>query len=246
MSPNMPGPVDLGIWPINRIEVIGGPRIEPGKESRTNWSYNEAEPRRARGWPCSSGRALRFSRTSTANAADDYAHRGQALQTMPYYVYTAHVRVLAKGIRLPSNAHIFQFEDHYIKSKSHIQVVRLTSRFIPTIDGFQCPTWQQDAEQNSLLMSLLFFPWSCTDPFKCNCTSKFKQLLSNGNCQGSVGDAPQHAAASSAAGASQPAETPARRYTFERAWRLRWCEIKVRPTPAHPPHTTYLPPPANN
>ena len=105
--------------------------------------------------------------------------------------------------------------------------MRLTDINIPTIDGFQCPTWQQDPEQNSLLMQILCFPWRCTDPHKCDCTSKFTQLLSNGDCQGPDSGVAQTADANTA-GANQPGvNTPLRRYTFERFWKLRWCEIKV-------------------
>ena len=125
-----------------------------------------------------------FSRTNTANASDDYAHRGPTLHSMPFYVYIAHVRPHARGKPLPRHGQVIEFEQHYSKFKSYVQVVRLTDINIPTIDGFQCPTWQQDPEQNSLLMQILCFPWRCTDPHKCDCTSKFTQLLSNGDCQG--------------------------------------------------------------
>ena len=56
-------------------------------------------------------------------------------------------------------------------------------------------------------MQILCFPWRCTEPHKCNCTSKFTQLLSNGDCHGP--------------------DSSVRRFTFERSWRLRWCEVKV-------------------
>ena len=164
-----------------------------------------------------------FSLTNTANSADDYAHRGAVLLAMPYYCYTAHVRIVARGNPLPRNGQVLEFEKHYVKFKSHIQVVRLSDWNIPTIDGFQCPTWQQDPEQNSLLMELLCFPWNCTDPLKCNCTSKFTQLLSNGECENhneSVAD-------SAATFSPYPVAKPFRKYTFQRAWRLRWSEILV-------------------
>ena len=156
-----------------------------------------------------------FSRTNTANTADDYAHRGSTLQSMPYYVYIAHVRPHARNKLPPQHAHVVEFEQHYAKSKAYVQVVRLADINIPTIDGFQCPTWQQDPEQNSLLMQILCFPWRCTDPHKCDCTSKFTQMVSNGECQGSDSSN------------AQPVSTSRRRYTFERSWRLRWSEIKV-------------------
>ena len=157
-----------------------------------------------------------FSRTNTANTADDYAHRGFTLHAMPFYAYIAHVRPHARGKPLPQNVHVVEFEQHYSKFKSYVQVVRLTGIDIPTIDGFQCPTWQQDPEQNSLLMQILCFPWRCTNPHKCDCTSKFTQLLSNGDCKGPDSSVAQLGV-----------NTSRRRYTFERSWRQRWCEIKV-------------------
>ena len=156
-----------------------------------------------------------FSRTNTANTADDYAHRGSTLHAMPYYVYIAHVRPYLKRKVPPKQAVVVEFEQHYAKSTAYVQVVRLADINIPTIDGFQCPTWQQDPEQNSLLMQILCFPWRCTDPHKCNCTSKFTQMVSNGDCQGSDSSS------------AQPVSTSRRQYTFERSWRLRWSEIKV-------------------
>ena len=75
-------------------------------------------------------------------------------------------------------------------------------------------------------MAILCSPWRCTDPHKWDCTSKFTQLLSNGDCVDCTSkfkyDAPQPVAPSDGA-----AVKSALRYTFQRAWRLRWCEIQV-------------------
>ena len=51
-----------------------------------------------------------FSRTNTANAADDYAHRGPTLHSMPFYVYTAHVRPHARGRPMPRNGQVVELE----------------------------------------------------------------------------------------------------------------------------------------
>ena len=74
---------------------------------------------------------------------------------------------------------------------------------IPTIDGFQCPTWVQDPEQNSLSKALLFTPWACEGPLACGSVCQYRRLLRD---------------------CSRPAP---RSYMFERAWRLRCAEIHV-------------------
>ncbi len=73
---------------------------------------------------------------------------------------------------------------------------------IVTIDGFQCPTVCQDAEQNALLKAVLFTPWCCCSAKDCNSVLKFRHMMSNGDCA-------------------------ARLHTFARAWRLRQSELRV-------------------
>ena len=74
---------------------------------------------------------------------------------------------------------------------------------IPTIDGFQCPTWVQDPEQNSLFKALLLMPWACEACRACGSVRQYRHLLRD---------------------CSRPIPCP---YTFERAWRLRCAEIHV-------------------
>ena len=153
--------------------------------------------------------------TTSTNTADDFAHRGVQLQTMPYYVYRMYVlRVRKQGGSQANAPCFFQFEEHYPLANSYIQELKTLSMEVPTIDGFQCPTWEQDPEQNSLLKSLLFTPWACRDPMTCGDCCTFQHMLSNCSC-------------SSVRGASQPVEPSSRKYTFERAWRLRCSEIHV-------------------
>ena len=58
--------------------------------------------------------------TTSTNFADDFAHRGQRLQSMPLYVYSMHVqRFLRIGVsRLAQPHEIFEFEAHYPLSKT--------------------------------------------------------------------------------------------------------------------------------
>ena len=147
--------------------------------------------------------------TTSTNAADDYAHRGRNLQAMPYYVYRMYVRRVRRGRqKAVPGGRLFEFEPHYALARSYAQRVRLDRMDVPTIDGFQCPTWTQDAEQNSMFKAMLFTTWSCRDALACGCVSNFEHLLSNGAC----GEMCSGAASS-------------RKYTFKRAWRLRCSHL---------------------
>ena len=98
--------------------------------------------------------------TTSTNISDDYAHRGDGLHTMSFYVYRMYVqRILRPGKARTKDSTIFAFEEHYLLSQSYAQQVNLINVNVPTIDGFQCPTWTEDVEQNSLLEALLFTPW---------------------------------------------------------------------------------------
>jgi len=157
--------------------------------------------------------------TTSTNAADDYTHRGARLQTMPFYVYRMYVRRVPKRSGSKAAApRLFEFEEHYPLAGHYAQEAMLHQMNVPTIDGFQCPTWEQDPEQNSLLKSLLFTPWECRDPMSCGNCSRFKHMLSNNTCS----DASSHGHS-----ASQPVDTSGYKHTFERAWRLRCSEIHV-------------------
>ena len=118
--------------------------------------------------------------THSTNASDDYAHRGTKLRTMPFYVYRMYVRRIPKPSRVQARSPtIFFYEPHYAMARDHAQELILHNISVPTIDGFQCPTVEQDPEQNALLKAILFTPWSCTNPMTCGSVLNFKNLLSN-------------------------------------------------------------------
>ena len=175
--------------------------------------------------------------TRSTNASDDYAHRGTKLWNMPFYVYRMCVRRIPRPSRIKARSPtIFSFVPHYSLAASYAQEVILINISVPTVDGFQCPTVEQDAEQNALLKSILFPPWSCADPMTCGSVVNYQHLLSNNDHPDKTGGAvPQTAASASAAGgASQPAGSASssrgaqqRNYTFQRAWNLRCSEIHV-------------------
>ncbi len=154
--------------------------------------------------------------TASTNAADDYAHRGRDLLAMPLYIYRMHVlRQDRKHHKAVPGGTVFEFEPHYALARQYVQKVMLDQMDVPTIDGFQCPTWTADREQNSLLKCMLFTPWKCQDALTCGSVCRFAHLLSDGCC-GSV-----------APGADRAAAGSARTFTFERAWRTRCSEIQV-------------------
>ena len=99
--------------------------------------------------------------TTSTNTSDDYAHRGIKLQSMPFYVYRMYVMRVPRKADHRNHGDLFEFEQHYCMAKRYVQRILLTAVSVPTLDGFQCPTWDQDPEQNSLLKSMLFTPWIC-------------------------------------------------------------------------------------
>jgi hypothetical protein len=161
--------------------------------------------------------------TTSTNTSDDYAHRGKKLNTMPFYVYRMYVRRIPRPSRAQACApDIFVFESHYAMSKAYVQHVVLHVISVPTIDGFSCPTVYQDAEQNSLLKAILFTPWTCTDPMMCGSVMNYGNLLCDACSPGADRDASQLAASSSDA-----PRVSQRKFTFQRAWRLRHSEIQL-------------------
>ena len=164
--------------------------------------------------------------TTSTNASDDFAHRGRQLQTMPFYVYRMYVRRVPRptGTRAKEQR-FFAYEEHYPMANTYTQEVTLHRTHVPTIDGFQCPTWNQDPEQNALLKSLLFTPWLCVDPMSCGSCSKFQHMLSN--CSSAMESDGRSSAPADGHSAAQPVEASAYKYTFQRAWRLRCSEVHV-------------------
>ena len=118
--------------------------------------------------------------TTSTNTTDDYSHRGASLQSMPFYVYRMFVRRVSKHDSASfAGAHWFNFVPHYPLAVTCVQVVKLTRADVPTIDGFQCPPWHQDPEQNALLKHVLFTPWACDDPMNCGSVTKLHGKVRN-------------------------------------------------------------------
>jgi hypothetical protein len=160
--------------------------------------------------------------TTTTNFSDDFAHRGPVLRNMLYYVYAMHVerKPKSKDQRDGPLRRFVPFDKHYPLSKSHIQVVRV-SIGVPVIEGFQCPSWEQDAEQNSLLKHVLFTPWYCDDAMDCGSHRKFERCFSNGDAIPLAADrADEVPPPPSLAGV----RLRRRRYTLARGW----CQRKVQ------------------
>ena len=156
--------------------------------------------------------------TTSTNTSDDYAHRGIKLQSMPFYVYRMYVLRVPRKADHRNHGGLFEFEQHYCMANRYVQRILLTAVSVPTLDGFQCPTWDQDPEQNSLLKSMLFTPWVCGGPLLCGNSSRFRHMLARCGCSDRSTECRD---------ASQLAEVSATQFTFERAWRLRCSEIHV-------------------
>ena len=118
---------------------------------------------------------------------------------MPFYLYVAYVRRVRKLRSGQQGRGRWPFEPHYPLAALYDQEVRGRAD-VPIIDGFQCPTCQQEPEDNSMFKAMLFTPWVCKGPTECTSVLKFDHLLASTN--------------------GRPA-------TFARAWRLRRSEIAV-------------------
>ena len=98
----------------------------------------------------------------STNACDDYAHRGDALATMSFYVYRMYVKRVARPSPTKMKCGtLFPFEPHYDLASQYVQEVLLCKINVPTLDGINASVRDQDPEQNSLLKAILFSPWAC-------------------------------------------------------------------------------------
>ena len=110
-------------------------------------------------------------------------------------------RIQRPGKVACEDAGLFLFEAHYVLSSHQVQQVVLEYINVPTIDGFQCPSWEQDAEQNALLKTILFTPWCCDSARNCGDIMMHRHQIARASSSGQA--------------------------TFKRAWRLRCSEIHV-------------------
>ena len=151
-------------------------------------------------------------------------------------IFVRRVRRHCHQLHCPPN--IFRFESQYALAGSYAQEVMLHSCDVPTIDGFQCPTVHQDAEQNALLKALLFTPFCCTTPMTCGSVFNFRHMLSSSRGSGQIGagcasqSTSSNQLASSLTSAASDVQLPLaspvvggplqpanESYTFKRAWK---------------------------
>ena len=58
--------------------------------------------------------------TTSTNISDDFAHRGDGLQTMPFYVYRMYVRRILRPAKAKAkDPTVFAFEEHYPLSQTY-------------------------------------------------------------------------------------------------------------------------------
>ena len=105
----------------------------------------------------------------------DYPHRGPDLQDWPLYFYVAGVRsVQASTSRAATPGCIPFAASHPFSRQKRQQVLTQTAWRVPTLFGPAIPTASEDPEKRSMLLLLLFKPWtSLLDlvPHTCNCES---------------------------------------------------------------------------
>ena len=115
------------------------------------------------------------ARLRSTSFYEDYLHRGseEPLASMSLYVYAMHV--VCVHVR-ESGQHVhgeFFFDEHYSKSKTHVQVLQGAPR-VPYLHGITVPSRAKDAYVRAVSHLCLFRPHRC-------CRSEF--LRSSGCCR---------------------------------------------------------------
>ena len=102
------------------------------------------------------------ARLRSTSFYEDYLHRGseEPLASMSLYVYAMHVACV--HVR-QSGHHVhgeFLFEEHYCKSKTHVQVLQGEPR-VPYLHGITVPSRSKDAYMRAVSHLCLFKPHRC-------------------------------------------------------------------------------------
>ena len=102
------------------------------------------------------------ARLRSTSFYEDYLHRGseEPLASMSLYVYAMHV--VCVHVR-ESGQHVhgeFFFDEHYSKSKTHVQVLQGAPR-VPYLHGITVPSRAKDAYVRAVSHLCLFRPHRC-------------------------------------------------------------------------------------
>ena len=189
----------VGVAPVSDSEEEEGSAAE-AKEHDEDDDDNNVPRTRSK-----EKRSRQVMSIKTANAADDYAHRGVWLKDFHFLGYQMYVK------RVPLNhcdGHVWPFEQHYVLASRFGQQIR-SQAAVPRLCNFNCPSEQQNAEENALMKSLLLVPIRCPGQGFCHHVCRFNPLL---GLEGTP-DVMQRGRMT-------------QRASFLKAWRVHWRKIR--------------------
>ena len=94
---------------------------------------------------------------------DDWLHRGtqEPVRNMNHYIYGMYIRPMKRSAaNLEGFTTLCEFDVHYTKWKSHVQVV-MDVPAVPYLQGFQMPSVSSDGPTNAMFQQVLLRPTRC-------------------------------------------------------------------------------------
>ncbi|CAL1153389.1 unnamed protein product [Cladocopium goreaui] len=115
--------------------------------------------------------------TRATSFYEDYLHRGIAepLASMNLYVYAVHVSAVPLQEAGKFDHGEFDFSEHYVKAKTHVQVLHAAPR-IPYLHGISMPTKQKDPDMWAAVHIALLRKHCCEDENVCGQASAVRHI----------------------------------------------------------------------
>jgi hypothetical protein len=115
--------------------------------------------------------------TRATSFYEDYLHRGIAepLASMNLYVYAMHVSAVPSREAGKFDHGEFDFSEHYVKAKTHVQVLHAAPR-IPYLHGISMPTKQKDPDMWAAVHIALLRKHCCEDEKVCGQASAVRHI----------------------------------------------------------------------
>jgi len=115
--------------------------------------------------------------TRATSFYEDYLHRGIAepLASMNLYVYAMHVSAVPSREARKFDHGEFDFSEHYVKAKTHVQVLHAAPR-IPYLHGISMPTKQKDPDMWAAVHIALLRKHCCEDEKVCGQASAVRHI----------------------------------------------------------------------
>ncbi|CAL1152198.1 unnamed protein product [Cladocopium goreaui] len=115
--------------------------------------------------------------TRATSFYEDYLHRGIAepLASMNLYVYAMHVSAVPLQEAGKFDHGEFDFSEHYVKAKTHVQVLHAAPR-IPYLHGISMPTKQKDPDMWAAVHIALLRKHCCEDENVCGQASAVRHI----------------------------------------------------------------------